>query len=478
MTRLSSVQKIDEQTPLILLLDQASPNLKLDFLSKSDKKNLKNLAKKQINKAVLHQEDRFIFVQFITTHTPDNLHQEKARQIGSALLETVRQYKCTDVIITDQTEHSIALSVAEGMALTNYQFLKYYTDKEKRKSCLTTIHLLKSEVSKNEVKELSNLVEGTCLARTLINEPLSYLTAVQLSKDIQAMGKASGCSVEVFDKKKIQSLKMGGLLAVNLGSFTPPTFSIIEWKPENAANEKPIVLVGKGVVYDTGGLSLKPTKNSMDFMKADMGGAAVVVGTMLSVAKNKLPLHVIALIPSTDNRPGNNAYVPGDVIKMYDGTTVEVLNTDAEGRMLLADALAFAKKYDPLLTIDFATLTGSTARAVAPHAMAYMGTASEAIKKDIVAASFETYERLVEFPLWDDYGDMLKSDIADLKNVGGASAGMITAGKFLEHFTDYPWLHFDVAGSEFLHQPMHYRGKNGTGVGVRLMYAFLKNKCE
>lgn len=478
MTILSSVQNIDEQSPLILLLDQQSPNLKLDFLSKSDKKTLKVLAKKGINSTILHQENRCIFVQFITAQTPEHLHQEKARQIGSALLETIRHYKCTEITITDQTKTPIALAVAEGMALTNYQFLKYYTDKAKRKTCLETIHLLNNEASKAALKELSNIIEGTCLARTLINEPLSYLTAVQLSKEIQAMGKASGCTVKVFDKKKIESLKMGGILAVNLGSFTPPTFSIVEWKPKNAINKKPIVLVGKGVVYDTGGLSLKPTKNSMDFMKADMGGAAVVTGTMLSVAKNKLPLHVIALIPSTDNRPGNNAYVPGDVIKMYDGTTVEVLNTDAEGRMLLADALAFAKKYDPLLTIDFATLTGSAARAVSPHAIAYMGTAAEVTKKDMVKASFETYERLVEFPLWEDYGDMLKSDIADLKNIGGASAGMITAGKFLEHFTDYPWLHFDVAGSEFLHQPMHYRGKNGTGVGVRLMYAFLKNYCK
>jgi leucyl aminopeptidase len=268
---------------------------------------------------------------------------------------------------------------------------------------------------------------------------------------------------------------MGGILAVNRGSNDPPTFSILEWKPTKANNKKPIILVGKGIVYDTGGVSLKPTANSMDFMKSDMGGAATVIGSMVAIAANKLPLHVIALVPSTDNRPGQDAYVPGDVIEMFSGDTVEVLNTDAEGRLVLADALHYAKKYQPELVIDFATLTGAAARAIGPEGISYMSTADDTICEKMEKSGFNVYERLVRFPLWREYRNQLKSNIADIKNLGGPSAGMITAGKFLEHFIDFPWLHFDIAGSAYLKVADGYRTKEGTGVGVRLVYDFLKN---
>ena len=216
---------------------------------------------------------------------------------------------------------------------------------------------------------------------------------------------------------------MGGLLAVNLGSKHPPTFSILEWKPAKAKNKKPIVLVGKGVVYDTGGLSLKPTANSMDMMKSDMAGAATVIGTMMAVAQAKLPIHVIALVPSTDNRPGHDAYVPGDVIRMYSGSTVEILNTDAEGRLILADALHYAKKYDPELVLDFATLTGSAARAVGPEAICYMGNTDRSVKEQVESSGHAVHERLIEFPLWKEYGEYLKSNVADLKNLGAILPG-------------------------------------------------------
>jgi leucyl aminopeptidase len=259
-----------------------------------------------------------------------------------------------------------------------------------------------------------------------------------------------------------------------MGSSEPPTFSILEWNPARARNKKPIVLIGKGVVYDTGGLSLKPTSNSMDFMKSDMAGAATVTGAMMAISRAKLPLHVIALIPATDNRPGYNAFAPGDVITMYNGSSVEVMNTDAEGRLLLADALHYAKQYQPELVLDFATLTGSAAVACGPEAICFMGTADKSIKDKIQHCGFEVHERLIEFPLWKEYGEYLKSSIADLKNLGGSSSGMITAGKFLEHFTDYPWLHFDIAGPAFLKSANHYRGREATGVGVRLLFDFLK----
>ena len=246
---------------------------------------------------------------------------------------------------------------------------------------------------------------------------------------------------------------------------------------KNATNSNPIVLVGKGIVYDTGGLSLKPTPNSMDLMKSDMGGSAAVVGAMAAIAKAKLSIHIIGLIPATDNRPSGNAYAPGDVINMYDGTSVEVLNTDAEGRLILADALSYAKKYKPELVIDLATLTGAAARAIGKQGIVAMGNDKDtmtALKK----SGKEVQERLAEFPFWDEYAEDLKSNIADMKNLGGPEAGAITAGKFLEYFTDYPYTHLDIAGPAFMLAPFNYRGKGGTGVGVRLLFNFLKNKAK
>ena len=269
--------------------------------------------------------------------------------------------------------------------------------------------------------------------------------------------------------------RSGGLLAVNRGSIDPPTFSILEYKPSKKVNKKPVVLVGKGVVYDTGGLSLKPTKGSMDEMKSDMAGAATVAGAIYAAAKAELPVHIIGLIPATDNRPDGNAYAPGDVITMHDGSTVEVLNTDAEGRMILADALSYAKKYKPELVIDAATLTGSAQRAVGKHAIVAMGNAESLWMQKLAQSGDSVYERIVEFPFWDEYADDMKSDIADQKNIGGANAGAITAGKFLEKFTDYPYIHMDIAGVAFLGEKFSYHGKGGTGIGVRLLFDFLKN---
>ena len=267
---------------------------------------------------------------------------------------------------------------------------------------------------------------------------------------------------------------MGGLLAVNQGSLDEPTFSILEWKPKNAKNKKPIILVGKGIVYDTGGLSLKPTKG-MDIMKVDMAGAGTVVGAMHAIASNKLPKHVIGLIPATDNRPSGNAYAPGDVVTMFNKLTVEVLNTDAEGRMILADALSYADKYNPELVIDLATLTGAAARAIGHFGIVSMHKNAEKYHSQLKESGNVTHERLAEMPFWDDYDTLLKSDVADIKNIGGPIAGAITAGKFLSNFINYPWIHLDIAGPAYVESSYGYRGKGATGMGVRLLYNFIKN---
>ncbi|MFN8321623.1 MAG: hypothetical protein U0T74_03085 [Chitinophagales bacterium] len=400
---------------------------------------------------------------------------EAARRCGNTLNKFLNSQKTKEVSLFNATgSKDVTLAFAEGLALSNYEFLKYKT-KEKKEKSLKVLHVDAKSSDKKTLDELAKVVAANFFARNLVNEPLSYLTATQLSKDIAKAGKQNGFSVKVFDKKKIQALKMGGLLAVNKGSIDPPTFTVLEYKPTKAKNRKPIVLVGKGVVYDTGGLSLKPTPNSMDQMKSDMSGAAAVAGVFVAVSQLKLPIHIVGLIPATDNRPGMNAYVPGDVVHMMSGLNVEMLNADAEGRMILADALHYAKQYKPELVMDFATLTGAAVRAIGSLATAYMGSADESVKSKIEASANNTYERLIQFPLWDEYGDWIKSELADINNVGPGEAGHITAGKFLEHFTDYPWLHFDIAGTAYVTKEDSYRGKFATGVGVRMITDFLKN---
>lgn len=403
----------------------------------------------------------------------DDKEKEKVRKFGAQVFELIKN-KCKSLMVCGEDPVNIEL-FSEGLSLASYSFEKYLSENRKTKQVLKTVATANA---KADLKGVNNIVEATVWARDLVNEPLSYLTAEQLSDEIKSNCEQLGIKVEVFEKQKIESLKMGGILAVNRGSIDPPTFNILEWKPKGALNKKPIVLVGKGIVYDTGGVSLKPTANSMDFMKSDMGGAATVLGATLSAAKLNLPLHIITLVPATDNRPGVNAYVPGDIITMFDGTTVEVLNTDAEGRLVLADALAYAKKFKPELVIDAATLTGAAARAIGTHAIVAMGNANESEFETLNKAGFSTHDRIVQFPFWDDYFEEMKSPIADLNNLGGPFAGMITAGKFLEHFTDYPYIHLDVAGPAFLHKDEGYRKKGGTGAGVRLLTEFFKLKTN
>jgi leucyl aminopeptidase len=399
----------------------------------------------------------------------DDGNKETLRHFGHRVFEAAKDI-CEDLQLISSSARALEL-FSEGFALSSYRFDRYFTKPKKRK--LNAVYVTDKTASLGRVE---TIVDATAWARELVNEPVSFLNATQLSKAIREKCKGTSISVEVLGKAKIKSLKMGGLLAVNQGSLDQPTFTILEYKPKNAKNKKPVVLVGKGVVYDTGGLSLKPTKGSMDSMKCDMAGAAAMAATILAAEKLDLPVHLIGLIPATDNRPGGNAYAPGDVVTMYDGTTVEVLNTDAEGRMILADALSYAKKYKPELVIDAATLTGAAAAAIGPHASIAMGNASQQEMDRLIRAGFAVHDRVVQFPFWSEYLEPMKSTIADLKNIGGSYAGMITAGKFLEHFTDYPYIHIDIAGPAFNEARDSYRGLGGTGAAVRLLVEFLSRK--
>lgn len=400
-------------------------------------------------------------------------NSEHYRMAGATLWDYMKSVNKTSLYVASGA-NGLALALAEGLWLKNYRFEPYKTKKSLFE--VKAIGIKKDISSKKEVDSLNALLDGIYFARDLVNEPANILTAVEMAKRIKDGGKQAGYNVDILGKTKIKALKMGGLLSVNQGSTKEPTFSVIEYKPAKAKNKKPIVLVGKGIVYDTGGLSLKPTLNSMDIMKCDMGGAAAVAGAIFAAASANLPVHIVGLIPATDNQPGPDAYGPGDVITMMDGTRVEVMNTDAEGRLVLADALAYAKKLKPELTIDLATLTGSAIAAIGTYAAALMGSANGTAKSQLLEAGTNSWERLVEFPLWDDYENDLKSDIADIKNLGSSPlAGVIVAGKFLERFTDYPWLHIDIAGPAFLPSPRGYLPKGATGFGVNLLFNFFKD---
>lgn len=460
----------------VCIIDDAKKLNLIPGLSEKEAAYMKDLFEKDQALATINRYTQLLFVYLIKSKPADWQTREACRKTGADLQAICNKHKIEEITITNFSALAYAATtLAEGMALASYQFLKYRSDAKKTSNSLNTISFAKNSVTVKDLDQLRITIAAIYKVRTLVNEPLNYLSAEQLSKEITQMGKEAGFKVTVLHKARIEKEKMGGILAVNRGSQHPPTFTIMEYTPKKSLNKKPIVLVGKGVVYDTGGLSLKPTPNSMDRMKSDMSGAALVSGALYAIAKMQLPLHVIALVPATDNRPGENAYVPGDVITMYSGKTVEVLNTDAEGRLILGDALHWAKRYKPELVMDFATLTGAASVAVGEHGIVCMGTADEKTKQAFRDSGFTQYERLVEYPLWEEYGEQIKSDIADIKNVGGPSGGAITAGKFLEHFTDYPWMHFDIAGVSFATAKKGYFTSGGTGYGLRMVLDFLSH---
>ncbi|MCW5899675.1 MAG: leucyl aminopeptidase family protein [Flavobacteriales bacterium] len=457
---------------LMVVLEDPAQLRNLD-LERNDRQYLAEQLKSNPDLAVCDISGRLVMVHHSNTVDRDK-QLETARRVGNEMATRLNNAKRTEVrLLSLQEDGDITLALAEGAVLGSYAFRKYKSD-SKGAPTLAKIVVQAKEVDVSDLDELTDICEATWLARDLVNEPLAALNATQLAAEIGVMGRNAGFKTRVFNKEQIEAMGMGGLMAVNRGSPDPPTFSILEWKPKNAVNKKPVLLVGKGVVYDTGGLSLKPTPNSMDQMKCDMGGSAAVAGAMYIVAKRQVPLHVIALVPATDNRPGGNAYVPGDVIRMHNGLTVEVLNTDAEGRLILADALSYGEQYEAELAITVATLTGAAMRAIGTYGSAVMGTAPDAEFQRLDEAGRACWERVARLPFWDDYGEEIISDVADIKNLGSDLGGAQTAGKFLARFTTRPFIHIDIAGTAFSTKRDSYRPKGGTGVGVRLLYRFLK----
>ena len=305
--------------------------------------------------------------------------------------------------------------------------------------------------------------------------PVADLNAEKFAVELEQVAAEVGVKCTVFDKRKIEALRMGGLLAVNRGSVDEPRFVVLEYSPKNAVNQQPLALVGKGVMYDTGGLNIKPD-DYMQEMKSDMAGAATMASVLFAAAENRLPVRLVALLPLTDNRPGFNAYAADDVLSMYDGTTVEVVNTDAEGRLILADAIAYAvANYAPELLVDAATLTGAAVRAIGTYGIAAMQQNAENPFNLMRIMGNQVYERIAEFPFWEEYDKLIESEVADMKTCGIAQAGTITAGKFLAHFAKKtPYIHLDIAGVAFFSKKQEYFGVGASGYGIRMLYAFLQ----
>jgi len=427
---------------------------------------------------------------FIGIGAPDDVEVESVRRAAAAGSRAARECEADRVACLIPTveglgDEAIAQGLVEGFVLGAYAYQRYRTDAGFDGPSRFDLRIgadQEGEVVQRGATRGHRRASATCTARDLVNRSPKDKTAEAFAEAVAESGEDYGYRVETWSEDRIREEGMGGLLAVNQGSFDPPTFSVLEWAPGDAVNDRPVAVVGKGVMFDTGGLSLKKTKGSMDKMKSDMGGAAAVVGLFEALAAEEVPLHVVGLLPATDNRPGRKAYVPGDVIEMHSGATVEVMNTDAEGRLLLADALSYASStLDPELVIDVATLTGASIVALGTQAAAVMSSETDAAAERLYAlqrAGERTGERVHPLPMYEAYKKQLDSDVADITNIGGKAAGAVTAGKFLEHFVDAPWMHLDIAGPAFLDAAETYNPKGATGFGVRLLASYLSKYVE
>ncbi len=380
-------------------------------------------------------------------------------------------------LLPQKPAEDTASAIAEGAFLSQYSYDKYRTEKKDRTPKLRGITLVTDSDSERSVRRILGEVRIVCeavfLARDLANAPGNEIYPETLAEAARRSGARHGYRVNAWDKQRISRAGFGGLSAVSEGSTRPPRFIILEHNSGRRGLDT-IVLVGKGVTFDAGGISIKPSAG-MGEMKMDMSGGAAVIGTLEAASRLKIPLHIVGLIPATENLLGGSAMRPGDIITHYGGKTSEVDNTDAEGRLILADALGYASEYKPKAVIDLATLTGACVVALGHHATGLMGNDEEIMSK-IKSAGERTYERVWQLPMFEEYEKQIKSDVADVKNTGGRWGGAITAALFLKKFTGaYSWAHLDIAGPATLEEGLPYAPKGGSGVGVRLLIDLLRH---
>ena len=379
-----------------------------------------------------------------------------------------------------ETKEKIIQAVVEGALLGLYQYNPYKTvglEDLKEMEQLNIIcegndfNLIESEIKKTQI-----ITDAVYFARDLVSAPSNEMTPSIMAKKAQQLGRRKNLVCKVLDKKRMNELGMNSLLGVASGSNEEPKFIILEYSG-GKKREAPIVLIGKGLTFDSGGISIKPSEK-MDEMKTDMSGGAAVMGAIMAALNLELPLNIVGLIPATENMPSGTAYKPGDILKSYSGKTIEVINTDAEGRLILADALSYASNYKPVAIIDVATLTGACIVALGDDVIGMLGT-NDKLKSEINKAAKATGEFVWELPLWESYSELIKSDIADYKNSGGRAAGTITAAAFLSKFVgDFPWVHLDIAGPAWTVKDRTYIPKGASGVTVRLLVELLRNRVQ
>ena len=374
-----------------------------------------------------------------------------------------------------ESEAYFVQTFAEGVFYGNYSFDKYKTEEKKKQSLEVLICYQNKSIAEKAAASARIIMDGVNFTRDLQNEPSANLTPAELALRIKKQLGKEKIKITVFDEKEIKKRKMGGVLAVGSGSSNPPRFIVIEYKPASKTKLKKIVLVGKGVTFDSGGISIKPAADMWE-MKADMSGAAVVAGTILAAATSKLPVEITGVIAAVENMPSGTAFKPGDIVKTASGKTIEIDNTDAEGRVTLSDAIDYASKLKPDAIIDLATLTGAVVVALGEF-VAGLFTKDETLAEVLYNAGLKTNDRVWRMPMWDEYAKLNKSEIADVKNLGGRWGGAISAAKFLEVFVDkkIPWAHLDIAGPAIANGYNNYTKTYMTGYGVRLLLEFLSD---
>lgn len=407
------------------------------------------------------------------------LTHEKYRRAYGALAKACVTKKLShlNLILPQKIDAACLRGLVEGILSVNYVFdqLKGKNDEKEPAKLIKKAHLIGAQRQQiQQAHQLETIYDGVYLARDLVNGNADDVTPQFLCGVAKGFAKEfSKAKVTILDKKRLEKEKLGLILAVNRGSHQEPALIMIEYKG-NSKSKEITALIGKGVTYDTGGLNLKPT-GSMETMKCDMGGAAAVLGTLYAAMKLELPVNLIGVIPTTENSISAHSYKPGDVYTSYSGKTVEIGNTDAEGRLILADAISYTQKhYQPSRIIDLATLTGAVDIALGNEASGLFCN-DDKLAKGLEEAGNLTFERVWRLPMFKEYGEQLKSDIADIKNIGGRPAGSITAAKFLEAFLekDTPWAHLDIASTAYYNESKRYHPKFGSGVGVRLLIQYL-----
>ena len=404
----------------------------------------------------------------------DEFNTEKAREAAGEISCQLRDLgvKTIAILTPSDAPPGMIQAATEGSLLALYQFNQHKTEGlDEVKELDTITFLISDEEGRSTLEEAvvlgSAIARGTTLARDLSNQPGNQLTPTILAKKAQEVAEATGLKCEVFDLAELKEKGFGTLVAVAQGSQEEPTFITLEYIPGGEERET-VVFVGKGITFDTGGISLKPGKG-MEEMKHDMSGAAAVLGAMQVIGNIKPNLHVVGLIAASENMPSGTAIKPGDVVTSYSGKTVEIINTDAEGRLVLADALGYAARYKPQAVVDLATLTGAVIVALGNFTAGMMGTNQDVMNR-LQAAGEKTHERVWQLPLWDDYDEQIKSDTADVKNIGDGTAGTIAGAVFLKKFAEgYPWVHLDIAGTAWDMKGSSYVPKTASGFGVRLL---------